>query len=168
VNPADQRALFDRDIDLLIDRAKTGDESVVPTLRSLLQDRSEPVRQRAADALAVIGDEAALAALWDAFEHRTYFRIGYLASALATFTPEVIPALLGATESDDPDTRYWAAVALGSTGDESVVPTLERLMAEDKGATVFDGWVSVAAKKALRTQRRIQAAIAARTETELQ
>jgi len=113
----------------------------------------------------MIGDDAALAALWDAFEHRTFFRIGYLASALATFTPEVIPALLDATESDDPDTRYWAAVALGSTGDESAVPTLERLMAEDKGVTVFDGWVSVAAKKALRTQRRIQAAIAARDST---
>jgi len=115
----------------------------------------------------MIGDAAALAALWDAFEHRTFFRIGYVASALATFTPEVIPALLGATESDDPDTRYWAAVALGSTGDESAVPTLERLMAEDKGVTVFDGWVSVAAKKALRTQRRIQAAIAARNSESL-
>jgi hypothetical protein len=62
--------------------------------------------------------------------------------------------------------RYWAAVALGSTGDDRVVSTLERVMAEDRGKTVFDGWVSVAAKKALRTQRRIQTAIATRTEPE--
>ncbi|MEV8517087.1 hypothetical protein [Dactylosporangium sp. NPDC051484] len=41
------------------------------------------------------------------------------------------------------------------------MPTLERLQAEDRGATVFDGEVRVAAKKALRTVRRIQAASAA-------
>jgi hypothetical protein len=40
------------------------------------------------------------------------------------------------------------------------------LMAYDKGVTVFDGWVGVAAKKALRTQRRIQAAIASRRTAE--
>ncbi len=39
-----------------------------------------------------------------------------------------------------------------------MVPTLERLLT-DPGATVFDGWVKVAAKKALRTQRRIREAI---------
>ncbi|MGI5175153.1 hypothetical protein ACQEVZ_02325 [Dactylosporangium sp. CA-152071] len=42
------------------------------------------------------------------------------------------------------------------------MPTLEHLQAEDRGVTVFDGEVRVAAKKALRTVRRIQAAIAAR------
>ena len=99
----------------------------------------------------------------DAFEHRGYARIGYVASALSKFAPEILPRLFEAAEYDDPDLRYWAAVALGSTGDESVVPTLERLMAQDKGQTVFDGWVSVAAKKALRTQRRIRSAIAARS-----
>jgi HEAT repeat protein len=141
-----------------------GDESVVPVLVPLLRDQAGSMRQRAAEALARIDGDAALAALWDAFEHRGFSRIGYVASALATFTPDVIPRLIEAAESDDPDTRYWAAVALGSTGDDRVVPTLERMMAEDRGKTVFDGWVSVAAKKALRTQRRIQTAIAIRTE----
>lgn len=140
-----------------------GDESAVPALAALLDEHTDWVRERAAEALAEIGDDAALAALWDAFEHRGFSRIGYLASALAKFAPYVIPRLLTAATSDDPDQRYWAAIALGSTGDESVVPTLERLTA-DKGQTVFDGWVSVAAKKGLRTQRRIQAAIAARTD----
>ena len=97
------------------------------------------MRQRAADALATIGGDAALAALWDEFEHRRFPRIGYIASALALFTPEIIPRLSRRPTSDDPDQRYWAAVALGSTGDERAVPTLERLMADDRGVTVFDG-----------------------------
>ncbi|MEU7825532.1 HEAT repeat domain-containing protein [Catellatospora sp. NPDC049133] len=142
---------------------RIGDESAVPALAEVLWSEPEWLRERAADALAAIGGDEALAALWDAFEHRGYTRIGYLASALSKFAPDVLPRLLAAAEDDDPDLRYWAAVALGSTGDESVVPTLERLMAQDKGQTVFDGWVSVAAKKALRTQRRIQAAVAARS-----
>jgi HEAT repeat protein len=139
-----------------------GDESVVPALTPLLGDRADWMRERVADALSRIGGDEALAALWGEFEHRSFQRIGYIASALATFAPEIIPRLLEAARSDDPDQRYWAAVALGSTGDERAVPTLERLMAEDRGATVFDGLVSVAAKKGLRTLRRIQAAIAAR------
>lgn len=147
----------------VIGLGELGDESVVATLAPLLRDPADWMRQRAAEALSNIGGDAALAALWHEFEHRGFPRIGYIASALALFTPEVIPRLTEAAASEDPDKRYWAAVALGSTGDDRAVPTLERLMAEDQGATVFDGRVSVAAKKGLRTLRRIQAAIAART-----
>ncbi len=139
-----------------------GDESVVPALTPVLRDSIAGMRERAAEALGLIGGEAALAALWDEFENRRYYRIGYIASALAKFAPDIIPRLCKAADSDDPDQRYWAAVALGSTGDDRAVPTLERLMAHDRGSTVFDGMVSVAAKKGLRTLRRIQAAIAAR------
>ncbi|WP_327152089.1 HEAT repeat domain-containing protein [Nocardia sp. NBC_01329] len=139
-----------------------GDESVVPALTPVLRDSIAGMRERGAEALAMIGGDAALAALWDEFENRRYYRIGYIASALAKFAPDVIPRLCEAADSDDPDRRYWAAVALGSTGDDRAVPTLERLMAHDRGTTVFDGMVSVAAKKGLRTLRRIQAAIAAR------
>jgi hypothetical protein len=42
------------------------------------------------------------------------------------------------------------------------VATLERMVAGDRGVTVFDGEVRVAAKKGLRTLRRIQTAIAGR------
>ncbi|BCY12913.1 hypothetical protein L3i22_080010 [Actinoplanes sp. L3-i22] len=143
-----------------------GDASVVPALRPLLGDQADWLRQRTADTLAKIGGDAALEALWHEFEHRRFPRIGYLASTLALFTPEVVPRLLAATDSPDPDQRYWAAVALGSTGDDRAVPALERLMAEDRGVTVFDGEVRTAAKKALRTLRRIQAAIAGREKTE--
>ena len=140
-----------------------GDATVVPALRPLLADPADWLRQRTADALGQIGGDEALEALWGAFTDRGFQRIGYIASALALFTPEVIPRLTEAAASPDPDQRYWAAVALGSTGDERVAPTLERLLAEDKGVTVFDGEVRAAAKKALRTLRRIQQAIAART-----
>lgn len=139
-----------------------GDATVVPALQPLLGDEADWMRQRAADALARIGGDAALEALWQELEHRRYPRIGYIASTLALFAPEVVPRLLTAVESTDPDQRYWAVVALGSTGDDQVKPTLERLMAEDRGVTVFDGEVRTAAKKALRTLRRIRAAIAER------
>jgi HEAT repeat protein len=140
-----------------------GDEAVVPALAPMLGDPADWMRERAAEALSRIGGEDALAALWHEFEHRRFPRIGYIASALALFTPDVIPMLCEAAGAEDPDVRYWAAVALGSTGDDRAVATLERLMAEDKGSTVFDGQVNVAAKKGLRTLRRIQAAIATRT-----
>jgi hypothetical protein len=139
-----------------------GDESVVPALAPMLGDPIGYLRERAAESLGMIGGDAALAALWDEFENRRFFRIGYIASALAEFTPDIIPRLCEAAESKDADQRYWAAVALGSTGDDRAVATLERLMAHDRGKTVFDGMVGVAAKKGLRTLRRIQAAIAAR------
>jgi len=147
---------------------RLGDASVVPSLRPLLGDHADWLRQRTADALASIGGDAALEALWHEFEHRRFPRIGYVASALALFTPEVVPRLLAAADSTDPDQRYWAAVALGSTGDDRTVLTLERLMAGDRGVTVFDGEVRTAAKKALRTLRRIQAAIAERESAEAQ
>jgi len=104
---------------------RLGDASVVPALRPLLGDQADWLRQRTADALARIGGDAALEALWHEFEHRRFARIGYLASTLALFAPEVVPRLLAAADSTDPDQRYWAAVALGSTGDRQVVPTLD-------------------------------------------
>lgn len=146
----------------VIGLGELGDESVVEVLAPLLDDPADWMRQRAADALGKIRGDAALAVLWAQLEHRRFPRIGYVASALARFTPEIIPRLCLAATSDNPDVRYWAAVALGSTGDDRAVATLQRLMADDQGATVFDGQVSVAAKKGLRTLRRIQAVVASR------
>jgi HEAT repeat protein len=141
-----------------------GDSSVVPALAPLLRDPADWLRELTAEALARISGPEALEALWAELDDRRFARIGYIASALALFTPEVLPRLIEAASCDDVDKRYWVAVALGSTGDERAVPTLERMMAGDRGMTVFDGYVKVAAKKALRTLRRIQAAIAARDE----
>jgi HEAT repeat protein len=119
--------------------AEPGDGAIVAALAPLLRDPEDWMRHRTADALAKLGGDAALEALWEELEHRKFARIGYIASALATFTPEIIPRLCRVAEGEDPDMRYWAAVALGSTGDERAVPTLERLMKEDRGETVFDG-----------------------------
>lgn len=141
-----------------------GGSDVVPALAPLLRDPADWMRELTAEALARIGGEAALEALWAELDDRRFPRIGYIASALALFAPEITPRLIEAADCDDVDKRYWIAVALGSTGDERAVPTLERMAASDRGMTVFDGYVKVAAKKALRTLRRIQAAIAARTE----
>lgn len=142
---------------------RLGDATAVPALAPLLDHPQEHTRQVAADALADINGPEALAVLWQELEHRRFPRIGYIASNLARFTPEILPRLEQATKSPDPNQRYWAAIALGSTGDERAVPVLEHLMATDHAATVFDGRVDVAAKKALRTLRRIQSAIAARS-----
>lgn len=139
-----------------------GDETVVPALVPVLGDPTAGLPQEAAAALARIGGDAALTALWHEFQHRRSPRIGHVASALALFGDEVLPRLIETATDPDPNQRYWAAVALGSTGNEAAVPTLERLVATDTGRTVFDGVVGVAAKKALRTLRRIQASIAAR------
>lgn len=150
----------------VIGLGQLGDESVVDALVPLLGDSADWMRARCAEALSTIGGDAALAALWQELVHRRYQRIGYVASALSRFDPDVvIPRLLEVAGGDDPDQRYWAAVALGSTGDDRAVPMLEHLLATDRGRTVFDGEVRAAAKKALRTLRRVQAAIAAREES---
>jgi HEAT repeat protein len=149
----------------VIGLGELGDESVVPTLVPLLENPTDWVRQRAAEALATIGGPGARAALLDQLENRRFARIGYIASALARFTPDIIARLTEVAAADDPDQRYWAAVALGSTGDDRAVATLERMAANDRGVTVFDGEVAVAARKGLRTLRRIQTAIAAREES---
>ena len=146
----------------VIGLGELGDESVVPTLVPLLGHPTDWMRERTAEALATIGGPTALAALWNELAHRRFSRIGYIASALARFAPDIIPRLTEVAVADDPDQRYWAAVALGSTGDDRVVATLERMVANDRGITVFDGEIRVAARKGLRTLRRIQTAIAAR------
>jgi hypothetical protein len=119
------------------------------------------MRQRAADALSKIGGDAALAALWDEFKHRRFQRIGYISSALALFTPESSPGCARRPRATTRTSDTWQPSR--SARDDRAVPALERLMAEDRGATVFDGQVSVAARKRLRTLRRIQAAVASRS-----
>jgi hypothetical protein len=142
---------------------KLGDESVMAALPAAAGSRrlDAPARQRAADALSKIGGDAALAALWDEFKHRRFQRIGYISSALALFTPESSPGCARRPRATTRTSDTWPPSR--SARDDRAVPALERLMAEDRGATVFDGQVSVAARKRLRTLRRIQAAVASRS-----
>ncbi|MEU0155748.1 HEAT repeat domain-containing protein [Micromonospora fulviviridis] len=125
--------------------------AAVDALAQRLADPAEFVRAAASKALAAIGTEDAAEALWAAFQARRYRRIGYLASALAQVGPEVYQRLVEATAHEEPEIRYWAARALGSTGDDRAEPVLTRLVAHDHAATPTGARVSTAAKKALKT-----------------
>jgi HEAT repeat protein len=123
-------------------------------LADRLNDDREHVRAAASTALVSIGGDQAVAALWAAFQARRFDRIGYLASALAQFAPGSIDRLLAATRDADPYLRYWAARALGATG-ERVRAVLERLAADDHARTRTGGQVSTAAKRGLKTLDRL-------------
>jgi HEAT repeat protein len=138
-----------------------GDESVVPDLARALQHPVQSTREAAAAALAELGGQAALDVLWEEFDRSSSARIGYIASALARFGAPAVGRLNEVAVDPDPSRRYWAAVALGATGDPGVEDVLERLL-EDDATTAFGPHVRVAAKQALRTSQRIQAAKAMR------
>ncbi|MFG3579030.1 HEAT repeat domain-containing protein [Micromonospora chersina] len=131
-----------------------GDEAAIAPLAARLDDPAEFVRAAAGAALAEIGGQRALASLWGAFESRSYPRLGYVAAALAQFGPLVFDRLVQATRHDDPEMRFWAARALGSTGDPRASATLTRLVAEDDGVTRTGAHVRTAARTALKTLRR--------------
>src|SRR5262249_18767358 len=95
--------------------------------------------------------------LWAEFDRSASARIGYVASALARFGVSAVGRLKEVAVDPDPSRRYWAAVALGATGDPGVENVLERLL-EDAATTAFGRQVRVAAKQALRTSQRIHAA----------
>lgn len=121
-----------------------------------LDDPADFVRVAAATALAELGGNESLARLLAAFRSLRSPRLGYLATAIARFGPEVVDVLSRMTVEGDPDHRYWAARALGSTGEPQVRPVLERLASVDHGSTSFGAQVSTAAKAGMRTLHRMQ------------
>lgn len=131
-----------------------GEETAIAALAARLDDPAEFVRAAAGAALAEIGGQGALASLWRAFESRSYPRMGYVAAALAQFGPLVFDRLALATRHEDPEMRFWAARALGSTGDPRAATILTRLAAEDDGVTRTGAHVRTAARTALKTLRR--------------
>ncbi|MEV4534739.1 HEAT repeat domain-containing protein [Asanoa sp. NPDC049518] len=135
-----------------------GKLSSTAAVASLLTDEMEFVRAAASDALADIGGDDALAYLWAAFESRQYVRLGYLAVAVARFGPAVFDRLVRAAADDDAEMRFWAARALGATGDQRAAPVLSRLAADDHATTRTGAHVSTAAKRAFKTLRRMQPA----------
>ncbi|MFG3298761.1 HEAT repeat domain-containing protein [Micromonospora chersina] len=133
-----------------------GEEAAIVALAARLDDPAEFVRAAAGAALAEIGGPRALASLWRAFESKSYPRMGYVAAALAQFGPLVFDRLVQATRHDDPELRFWAARALGSTGDPRADSILTRLAAEDDGVTRTGAHVRTAARTALRTLHRTE------------
>ena len=121
-----------------------------------LDDRADFVRVAAATALAELGGDESLALLLSAFRSLRSPRLGYLATAIARFGPDVVDDLTRMATEGDADHRYWAARALGATGQQRVGAVLERLASVDHDATSFGAEVSTAAKAGMRTLHRIQ------------
>lgn len=133
------------------------DPTAVTPLAQVLDDPAEHVRAAAAHALADIGDDEAVEHLWTALESpRRPVRAGYLSAALAHPAAKTFDRLIQATSHDDPEVRFWAARALGATGDERAEKLLTHLAAEDHATVRTGGHVSTAAKKALKTLRNIR------------
>ncbi|MET8233047.1 HEAT repeat domain-containing protein [Micromonospora sp. NPDC005298] len=63
--------------------------------------------------------------------------------------------MVRATSHPDPEMRFWAARALGASGDERAAEVLTRLASDDHSTTRSGARVSTAAKTALKTLRRI-------------
>jgi len=88
------------------------DKRSIPPMIEALQEGDDLVKIAAAWSLMHIGDERA------------------------------IQPLIEATKHQNPEVRYWACFALGNIGDEKVLPTLEFIAANDKGA--MSDWEFVA------------------------
>jgi len=99
-----------------------GDAQAAPALaKALTEDPSEPVRRRAAAALITVPGRAAQSALEQAVrtDESEYVR-RYAAEALGWIgSPEVVPALINATEDEAPEVRRYAAVEIGRLADEA-------------------------------------------------
>ncbi|WP_422773125.1 HEAT repeat domain-containing protein [Plantactinospora sp. WMMC1484] len=130
--------------------------AAIDALTRRLDDPAEFVRAAASKALANVGTDDAVDTLWAAFLVRRYRRAGHLASALAQLGPRVCQRLVEATAHEDPEIRYWAARALGATGDDRAEPVLTRLAARDHATTATGAHVSTAAKRGLKTLHRMR------------
>jgi HEAT repeat protein len=97
-------------------------EDAVPALVALLrQDKAEPVRQAAAEALAKVGPRA-VPALVDVLKDREPSSRDAAANSLRLMGPgakEAVTALAARLKDDSPDVRQRAAEALGAIGPDA-------------------------------------------------
>ncbi len=56
---------------------------------------------------------------------------------IINYGEDAVESLLKLLESDDPDARYGAAIALGNIGDHSAIPALIKLLCDDKTTVRF-------------------------------
>ncbi len=103
----------------------TKSNEVVNELNQALKDSNWFVRVYAAEALAEIGSEAAIAGLLKALEHSDKYVRRYAAEALGKIGSETaIPVLLKALDDSNIDVRRNAAFALAQIGSETAIPEL--------------------------------------------
>ena len=112
-----------------------GNKAAVAPLISALQDPDGTVNLAARDSLAAIGPDAS-DALIAATKQGGPIAL-YAAQALAQQGTIALPALEKATESADPNTQRWAAVALGELGVAEARPALEKLAASSNADVAF-------------------------------
>jgi HEAT repeat protein len=122
--------------------------------RALRGDESRVVRERAADALGSFpGDENATAALiasLDDLDEATSVR-GHAAESLAYLgDARAVYAVKKALDDPAPELRFWACFALGSLGDETVLPRLRELESSDPGSVEDLGSIKEEAAEAIR------------------
>lgn len=101
---------------------------LIETLRS----GSSRARVRAAQELALVGEQAALPVLREALESKDpglQLAAGFALWRIAR-SPEGLNAVLGALSGTSPDAREAAVYALGAMGKE-VIPFLDELLARD-------------------------------------
>lgn len=134
-----------------------GAHEATSALVPLLDDPIEDVRAAAAGALGKLGTNDAADALFEALHAGRHHVVGYLVGPLARCGPRTHERLVDASANDDARVRYWAARALGATGEKQFAPLLSRLQAEDHATTPTGARVSTGAKHGLKTMRRIQA-----------
>ncbi|MCC6179285.1 MAG: HEAT repeat domain-containing protein [Chloroflexi bacterium] len=138
-----------------------GSRRAVPTLVSvLLEDEHDWVRSFAANALSLIADPRAKAALYQIATDKDA-PANVRGDAIEALTHHAddrrIPVLLEALHDPSAEVRFWAVLTLGQVGGPDVLPELERLEATDD--EVVPHWWSVG-----REARDAIEAIRARTE----
>ena len=112
--------------------ARVGAASAVDALINALSDRFALVRARAADALGILGERAALSRLSSALQcDKDAFVRGRAAAALGRLDAhQGIPWLVAALEDDNSYVRSRAAASLGYLGAELAATPLAALMAK--------------------------------------
>ena len=110
-----------------------GDAAARPALERILQrDSVDEVRAAAAKALGDLGDPAAVDALTTALNETSEVRIKALVSLARFKSANALPVIRQMLVDPLPQIRYQIANLLGEVGDQSAIPDLEQLAADDE------------------------------------
>lgn len=135
MNPADARRLKDGDLETreenlrhLLARAADGDTSAKETLCALVRDYPDYHRSlysRALNQAAVFGDDTLKAPLLASLADTRYNCQAWAAMGCAALGfRDAVPGLVAMLDHPQQMAREQAVIALGTLGDESVVPAL--------------------------------------------
>ncbi len=139
--------------------ARLGDREAVGILAAVLTSSDDLwIRYSAAEALGLVGDHRAIAALIEVAQDRQVLLRRVAARSLGRLRDSrAITPLVHALRDPDPQVRLHAVEGLGRLGHEMLIPELERLLQDS--ASVFGQKVGEAARRAIeairsRTEKR--------------